>query len=70
MNFKSVMALKSVMAFSMFLLIIIAFGIWPFELVKKFWFFEAKEAVKVIETSDVIMPVEEFIEGTEVFRTT
>ena len=34
-----------------------------------FWFFEAKEAVEVIEASDVIMSVE-VIEATEVFKTT
>ena len=34
-----------------------------------FWFLEAKEAVKVIEASDVIRSVE-VIEATEVFRTT
>ena len=34
-----------------------------------FSFLEAKEAVKVIEASDVIMSVE-VIEATEVFRTT
>ena len=32
-----------------------------------FYFFEAKEAVKVIEASDVVMSVE-VIEATEVFR--
>ena len=64
------MNFKSVMAFSMFLLLQhLAYD--PLStLVKFFCFFEAKEAVKVIETSDVIMPVEEVIEGTEVFRTT
>ena len=34
-----------------------------------FLFFEAKEAVEVIEASDVTMPVE-VIEASEVFRTT
>ena len=34
-----------------------------------FWFLEAKEAVEVIEASDVIRSVE-VIEATEVFRTT
>ena len=34
-----------------------------------FWFFEAKEAVEVIEASDVILSVE-VIEATKVFRTT
>ena len=34
-----------------------------------FYFFEAKEAVKVIEASDVVMSVE-VIEATKVFRTT
>ena len=34
-----------------------------------FWFSEAKEAVEVIEASDVIMSVE-VIEATEVFKTT
>ena len=33
--------------------------------VSSFWFFEAKEAVEVIEASDVIMSVE-VIEATEV----
>ena len=33
------------------------------------WFFEAKEAVEVIEASDVIMSVE-VIKATEVFKTT
>ena len=33
-----------------------------------FWFFEAKEAVEVIEASDVIVSVEA-IEATEVFKT-
>ena len=37
--------------------------------VSSFGFFEAKEAVEVIEASDVIMSVE-VIEATEVFRTT
>ena len=34
-----------------------------------FWFFEAKEAVEVIEATDVIMSVE-VIEATEGFKTT
>ena len=35
--------------------------------VSSFWFFEAKEAVEVIEASDVIMSVE-VIEATKFFR--
>ena len=37
--------------------------------VSSFWFFEAKEAVEVIEASDVIISVE-VIKATKVFRTT
>ena len=37
--------------------------------VSSFWFFEAKEAVEVIEASDVTMSVE-VIKATEVFKTT
>ena len=35
----------------------------------RFWFFEAKEAVEVMEASDVIMSIE-VIEATEVLKTT
>ena len=35
----------------------------------KFWFFEAKEAVEVMEASNVILSVE-VIEATEIFETT
>ena len=39
------------------------------KMIRPFWLFEAKEAVEVIEASDVIMSVE-VIGATEVFKTT